>query len=57
MKPHIKEMMCQIAFLKDTILSPPLRKVVTNGKNKKVMSTPNESYMGHIPSIWERVDS
>jgi len=29
MKLHIKEVMCQLAFLKDTMLSPPPRKVVT----------------------------
>jgi len=44
MKLHIKKVMCQLAFLSDTILSPPPRKVVTKGSKKRVRSTPKESY-------------
>jgi hypothetical protein len=39
MKLHIKKMMCQLAFPEDTmLLSPPPRKVVTKGANKRVRS-------------------
>jgi hypothetical protein len=46
MKLHIKEMMHQLAFLEDTMLSPPPRKVVTKGAKKRLMSTPKESSTG-----------
>jgi len=52
MKLHIKEVMHQLAFLEDTMLSPSPRKVVTKGAKKRVRSTPTESSMGRIPSMW-----
>jgi hypothetical protein len=57
MKLHIKEVMHQLAFLEDTMFSPPSRKVVTKGASKKESFTPKESSTGRIHSTWERVDS
>jgi len=45
-KLHIKEAMRQLAFLEDTMLSPPPRKVVTKGAPKRVRSTPKEISTG-----------
>jgi hypothetical protein len=57
MKLHIKKAMRQLGFPKDTMLSPPLRKVVTKGAPKRGRSTPKETSTGQIPSRWERVNS
>ena len=57
MKLHIKEVMRQLAFLQNTMLSPPPRKVLTKGAPKRVRSTPKESSTGRIPFMRESVDS
>ena len=46
MKLNIKEVMRQLEFPQDTILSQPPRKVVTKGAPKRVSSTPKESSTG-----------
>jgi len=48
MKLHIKEVMHQLAFSEDTMLSPPPGKVVTKRAMKRLRSTPKESSAGRI---------
>jgi len=56
MKLEIKEGLRLLAFLETTMLSPPPRKVHTNGaKKKKIKSTPKTTR--RIPSSWETIDS
>jgi len=58
MKLQIKEVLCQLAFLETTMLSPPPRKLPqTKGAKKKVRSKANEAPTSQIPSSCEVADS
>ena len=60
MKLEIKEVLRQLAFPEITMMSPPPRKVPTNGAKKKVdiaRSKEKITSTSRIPSSWEVVDS
>jgi hypothetical protein len=57
MKLYIKENLRELGFPEDTMLNPPLRKVVTKGAPKRARSTPKTTSTGRIPSRWETIDS
>lgn len=44
MKLYIKEVMRQLKFLEKTMLTPPPRKVQTNGTEKRVRFTPKKGF-------------
>jgi hypothetical protein len=56
MKLHVKESLCELGFMEDTVLNPPPRKVVTKEASKRVRSTPKTTSTGRIPSRWETID-